>query len=853
VGTSTIEPALPVASDRTAPAREAGRPASRLAGMAFFTAVAVFFFLSGASGLIYQVAWVRILGLIFGVTVHAVSTVLAGFMAGLALGSYLAGRTAGRIRHPLRAYGLVECGIGLCGLLTPRAFAALRDAYPAINRAVEAQAATWAAGGPSGLGGDLLGGIASWLPSLVRWALAFGVLMVPTTLMGATLPVMLKSSLTQGSSLGRSVSLLYAVNTFGAIAGTAGAGFYLIAHYGVQASIHLAAALNLGVGLVAVALSFVIDAGGAGEARKTTDESAAGDRASSVVRSSSIVRQGAARALRQSPRQAVVYLAFAVSGLCGLGYEVIWFRLLSLFAFDNSTYAFTAMLAMVLLGIAAGSYALGPFMGRAGRRINWWIVFVLLEWGIGMLAIVSVTVLSHADAVIRWLVARWPALAPLTQRDDGWVALAAFVAIVPAMFLSGMTFPVAAMLFASEGEDASRRVGSLYAANVLGAIAGSLLAGFVLMPALASQRSLLLLAGASALAGAAVLWAAPAPRPKRRQGWRVPPWSGKAALTVVGTAGFALATQLTPDMYAPLQQARFPGKEVVWYREGLESTVTVVRDQQGLITLYTNARGQARDEVPLVTFHRLLGHLPLLLHPQPRRALIVGIGGGATAGAMTQHPGVEIDAVELSDAVIDAVRLFGHVNYRFFEHPNVHIRQADARNHLLISGRRYDVVSGDAIRPNDAGSATLYSAEYYRLVLQSLEDGGLMTQWIPPFSDYEYRLVIRTFLSVFPYATLWQDGDVLIGSNRPIRVDRAALARRFEHPQVRAALAAVGIPSADEFLRRFNAAEDELRRMVGDGPIITDDRPYIEFFRTLPRDHPPDMARYSRDVRQILR
>ncbi len=438
--------------------------------------------------------------------------------------------------------------------------------------------------------------------------------------------------------------------------------------------------------------------------------------------------------------------------------------------------------------------------------------------------------------------------------------LAAFVAIVPPMFLSGMTFPVASLLYTGgdgtpsgtpdggDGRrdgDSSRRVGTLYAANVVGAILGSTLAGFVLLPQLASQRSLVLLSVGSVLAGALVLWAAP----RRSLGLLA-----RGALTIAGGAVLLWATRVTPDMYERLQPARFPGKEVVWYREGLESTVTVVRDPaDGFITLYTNARGQARDEGPLVAFHRLLGHWPMLLHPRPERALIVGIGGGATSGAVAVHPGVHLDAVELSDAVIDAARLFGHVNHEFYSLPNVDLVQNDARNHLLLSGRRYSVISGDAIRPNDAGAATLYSLEYYQLCAAALEEDGLMTQWLPPFSDYQYKLILRTFLAAFPHATLWQDGDLLIGSKSPITVDRAALEARLRHPQVREDLAGAGIGGADEFLRRFNASTEELRVVAGEGPVITDDRPYLEYFRSLPVDEPPDMKRYSRDTRQVLR
>ncbi|MDQ3701108.1 MAG: hypothetical protein M3442_09340, partial [Chloroflexota bacterium] len=439
--TATVAPAdglvAGVAGTSRVPSRALPRASwgARLSTLTFIVAVVVFFFLSGASGLIYQVAWVRILSLIFGITVHAVSTVLAGFMAGLALGSVLAGRIAPRLRHPLRAYGVVECAIGATGVLTPWAFGWLRDVYPAINSSVETQAVAWS-------GSALLGGLAFWLPGIVRFAVAFGIMLVPTTLMGATLPIMLKSSLIQGQSLGRSVSLLYAINTFGAIAGTVGAGFYLIAGYGIQASILTAAVLNVAVGTASLLLSFVV---GKAVVGRTVDEtSSLGTDRGMAPRVVVPGRASLPLARQRRPwpwpgRTAVVSLAFGVSGLCALGYEVIWFRLLSLFAFDNSTYAFTVMLSTVLFGIAAGSYVIIPLMGRLARRINWWLVFAGLEWGIGILAILSITVLSNIDVVVARLTATWPGLATLTKSDDGWMLVAAGAAIVPPMFLSGMT------------------------------------------------------------------------------------------------------------------------------------------------------------------------------------------------------------------------------------------------------------------------------------------------------------------------------------------------------------------------------------------------------------------------------
>lgn len=810
--TPMMEESVALQAER-APARPLRLPSlARLSSVAtaqvgtllFILIIAIFFFASGASGLIYQVAWVRILSLIFGVTVQAVSAVLAGFMLGLAVGSYLAGRFSDRIKNPLIAYAFIEVGIGGTGLLTPWAFGLLRDAYPAIYRWSEGISATLGALGP-------LGAPAALLPDLIRLLLAFGILLIPTTLMGATLPVILRSTIVSGSSLGCSVSLLYAINTAGAIFGAVAAGFILIANSGVQGSIQTAAVINIAVGVASLLLAAIVN----------------------------LLTSSRTTGLSQS----AVFLAFGLSGFFALGYEVIWFRLLGIF-FENVTYSFTIMLAAVLFGIAVGSYVLGPVLGAFGRVVNWWIVFALLQFLIGLCALLSVRVLGNLEGAIQTLQG-WEWLRFVSQYEDYRSILAAVAAIAPAMFFSGMTFAVAATLYVGDREDAGRRVGTLYAANLVGSILGSAVAGFLLIPVLSSQRSLFLLATGSVLAGALVLWLAPR---------RSTHWAWKAGLTFVGGLVFWGAVQTTPDLYENVLATKFPNQEIVWYREGVENSVTVVRNPaDNFITLYTNSRGQARDEPALVEFHRLLGHMPMLVHPDPKRALIVGLGGGATAGAIAQYPGVQVDAAELSDAVIEAVRFFEHVNYAFFRLPNVTIRQADARNYLLLTNQRYDVVSGDAIRPNDAGSATLYSVEYYRLVASRLTDNGVMTQWIPPFSDYQYKMILRTFLTAFPYATLWQSGDLMIGSNSPITIERARLAARFADPKVAAALREAGITSPNDFLSRFNASADEVRARIGPGPIITDDRPYIEYFRSLPQDGPPDTSGYSRNIQPLLR
>jgi spermidine synthase len=250
----------------------------------------------------------------------------------------------------------------------------------------------------------------------------------------------------------------------------------------------------------------------------------------------------------------------------------------------------------------------------------------------------------------------------------------------------------------------------------------------------------------------------------------------------------------------------------------------------------------------VLRFHRLLGQLPLALHPDPRRALVIGLGGGATPGAMSRQAGVEIEVVELSTALVDGADRLRHVNDDVLRRPNVRLRVDDGRNYLLLASRRYDVITADIIRPFHAGAGNLYSAEYFRLASEALADDGLMAQWVDTSSETQYRLIVRTFQSVFPHTTAWADGRLLIGAKGPLRLDPGDYAQRLRDPAAREALAALGLDSADALLSLCTAGPDALRRLVGPGPLLTDDRPLIEYFLTLPPgDRPVDVARLRED------
>ncbi|MDQ3700633.1 MAG: fused MFS/spermidine synthase, partial [Chloroflexota bacterium] len=519
-----VEPAgHPIA--RPAPAAQSG-----VAGL-FLPGLLLLFTASGVSGLVYEVVWLRYLTLVFGVTIYAVSTVLTVFMGGLALGGYLAGRIADRLPRPLRAYGLIELAIAASALLTPPAFGLLNWVYRLIYPALPP---------------DLT------VLSLVRFVLACAILLVPTTLMGMTLPIVVRSSLGRSRSLGTSVSLLYACNTAGGITGAYLAAFVLIGTMGVWATTLTAALLNAVVGLAALVLDQRL---AAAPAPALTVPGAAGQRNRSrdlpVVDASSgsldsRVGQGGG-AMRW------LLAAFFVSGLASLAYQVIWTRILAIF-FEATTYAFNLILCTFLLGLAMGSSLIAPVINR---RANWLLIAAVLEWAIALTALLSIAVVGRLHDIVDGL-RGVPIAEHLVSGEQRATAVMAFITMFPTTVLLGAAFPIIMKLYAagasgtarrgtaddgaaiSAGVGSSdggvgRRLGRAYAANVCGAIAGSWAAGFVLIPLLGTQRSLILLAMGSAIVAAGLLRAAAPAR------FRI--MAPAAALATV------LVALLTPNMY----------------------------------------------------------------------------------------------------------------------------------------------------------------------------------------------------------------------------------------------------------------------------------------------------------------
>jgi spermidine synthase len=725
---------------------------------------------SGAAGLMYQVLWLRLLSLVFGVTAYAASTVLAGFMAGLAIGSLVAGRYAGRGKRPLRRFAIAEAAIAVTAMAS----------LPLFERLP-----TWYAGLHGLIDGDLL------TLTIARFAGAFVLLAVPTSIMGATLPLLTASALVGERRNAARISAVYAANTAGAIVGALATGMYLIGAIGVSASFFVAGACNLAAAFAAWRLS-LRDA-----ACAPVPDTATEPPAPAVV-------DAAVR------RAALVVLG--LSGFASLALEVVWFRILVLFI-PATSYAFTTMLAAVLFGLAAGSWVAARALLR---ERDWGAVLARVQIATALAIPVSV-------AILAWTYERgW--------RTTGQIQ-AAIVAIFPAALLMGVAFPIALRLWARRHDATGGReaplaqdVGTAYAVNVGGAIAGAILGGFVLLPTLGSRTSLLVCA-ALYLLSAAVLTVH---LPNRR----------RLALALgLAAPAFAAAAAVTPDPFqATLARRHGASDRIVWRSEGVQTTVSIHQQRQGRHVLYLDGLHQANDSPEMLRTHREIGHLPMVLHPHPERALVIGLGGGATAGAVSRHSS-QVDVVELSGGVRRAAELLAHANYNVLAQPHVRFRVDDGRNYLLTTTERYDVITADIIQPVHAGAGLLYSAEYFKLARNVLKDDGLMLQWVGHRPETQYRLMVRAFIAAFPHTTLWQGGTLLVGSKKPLRISRASFERHRQSPATRAALDAIGLRSFEDLTARFVAGSERLRAFIGAGEMLSDDRPRLEFHNSLPREH----------------
>jgi spermidine synthase len=734
---------------------------------------------SGCAALIYEIVWFQLLQLVIGSSAVSLGLLLAAYMGGLCLGSAALPRLVSTRHHPMRVYAYLELGIAAFGIIA-------LFGVPVIGR-------IYVAGATTGLVGLVL-----------RGAVAAGCLLPPTFLMGASLPAIARwvETTPRGVSW---LGLLYSANVAGAVTGCVLAGFYLLRIHDMAFATYIAAAINLAVALLALAL-----------ASRTANWKGADD--------------DERRHVQRAPGAVFIYAAIAFSGLTALGAEVVWTRLLSLLL-GATVYTFSIILAVFLTGLWAGSSA-GSFFARRVRDPR----LALAGCQILLAAAIAWTAFTLAYVLPWWPVDPWLGINPWVNFDLDLTRT--IRAIFPATLLWGASFPLALAAAAANREDPGRLTGEVYAANTAGSIVGALAFSLVLIPVIGTQSSqqvLIWLAAAAAVVAVA-------------------PMVSKNAMTFAGISvcTLLLAWGLAATVGAVPWQAIAYGRRVapilrglylsfdaearlLFVGEGINSSVVITQrgDQK---FFYVSGKSEASSARLDMRLQRMMGHLPALLHPSPHSVLVVGFGAGVTAGSFVPYPDVSSIAIcELEPLIPPASdEFFGKENNQVLRDPRTRVVYDDARHYILTTPDKFDVITTDPIHPWVKGTSTLYSKEYYELVKSHLNPGGVAAQWLPIYESDEdtVKTELATFFSVFPNATVWSnylDGDgydlVMLGGAdaAPINVD--ALQRRLSqagYAGVSASLADVGFHSAVDLLATYAGRAQDLAPMVTNAQINED-------------------------------
>jgi spermidine synthase len=770
-------------------------PAPLPASQRFLPLLLLLFVGSGCSALIYEIVWFQLLQLVIGSSAVSLGVLLGTFMGGMCLGSLVLPRVISPDRHPLRVYALLELGVGACGLL-------ILFGVPYAGRLyVE-------------IVGHGLSGI------LLRGVICGACLLLPTLLMGATLPAVARliESTPQGVSW---LGFFYGGNIAGAVFGCLLAGFYLLRVHDMATATYVAAAINGAVALLGYALAELTPHEAPAPSERTTRSLAA-------------------------PGSWLVYLAIGLSGMCALGAEVVWTRVLSLLL-GATVYTFSIILAVFLVGLGLGS-SIGAFLARSGKRPR------LLLAGCQLLLAGAIAWTAY---MITESLPKWPIEPSLSQNfglSEGlWLHFQLDVvrclwAVLPATILWGASFPLALASVAAPGQDPGRLTGGVYAANTAGAISGALVSSLFLIAQLGTRVSQQVLIGLSATTAVVMLvsWLWPSTGDASVKGesrWL----SLVGRVTLPASLGVvvpltALLIWTVPEVpwqlvaYGRQMPSRMGEAEKEFMGEGMNSSVAVTLRGKTWRNFHVSGKIEASTLPEDMRLQRMLGHVSALVHPRPRSVLVVGCGAGVTAGCFVLHPDVErIVICEIEPLIPQVVaNYFGPENYDLLRDKRVEVVYDDARHFVLTTREKFDVITSDPIHPFVKGSATLYTTEYFELCKQRLNPGGVVTQWVPLYeSDFDtVKSEFATFFDAFPDGTVWGNtvnGDgydvVLLGQGEPTRIDIDALEERMQrhdHADVAKSLQDVGFAGALELLATYGGRGPDLRDWLKDAEINRD-------------------------------
>lgn len=747
-----------------------------------FLLLLICFFVSGFAALLYQTAWTREFAFLFGTSELAVVAVLAAYMAGLALGAAVAARFVRRLTRPVLAYGVLELGIAIGALCVPLLIQLVQGLYIAVAGGLEAPPETMSLG-----------------TALFHLVGSFIVLVPCTALMGATLPLLARYAVSDDAQVGPRIGVLYAVNTFGAIAGTLVAAFFFLPAFGLRQTVYIGIAGNAVVFLAAWALAH-------GIAGMPPDESADAPR---------------------GPRFHWILPAMTVSGIVSFVYEVLWTRLLGQIL-GGSTAAFASMLSSFLLGIALGSALAARFAtSRAAAARG----FALVQLGAGLLgyaAFRSAELLPDLAAAV--------GANPATPAPG---AAAAGIVLLPVTLCIGATFPFGVRLLARDAEEAAAVSGRVYAWNTVGSILGAILAGFFLLPTLGLENTALVGVLTSLVLGLlAAILSAP----------RHTILAGACAVALLVTAIVGLPRPEGLLLHSAISGTRMNGS-IYYLGVGRSATVTVTESPRGW-KLFTNGlpeSGVDRPEMPNLRFHETawLSLLPTAARPQTEEMLIIGLGGAQTLSATAQTVRA-IDVIELEEEVVIANKRIPRPTDPFAD-PRLSLRLGDARGAMNLSDKTYDAIVSQPSHPWTSGASHLYTREFFELVDTKLEPGGIFVQWIGQgFVDVPlFGSLAAAMTDVFEYVHVYRPVPaalVFVASQEPIDLHESG-PRALE--LARDDFSRQGIDDVEDLLAALTLDADGVRAFGEGRPLNTDDHNRLATTRLPPANRQTNRAAFE--------
>jgi spermidine synthase len=754
-------------------------PASTVGSQAYLPLLVLLFIGSGFAALIYEIVWLQMLSLIVGSSAISLGVLLGTFMGGMCIGSLLLPRYIPPGQHPLRVYGLLEAGIAGFGILMLVLLPVAGGLYTAI-------------GGPGMLG------------LFVRGLFCAICLLPPTILMGATLPAIARwvETTPRGVSW---LGFFYGGNIVGAVIGCLVAGFYLLRVHDVTTATLVAAVANI-----------VVAAAGIGLSRTTpyTPPAAQSSKAEPVAASGAWS----------------IYATITLSGMSALGAEVVWTRLLSLML-GATVYTFSLILATFLIGLGIGS-SVGAVLARSLKNPRAALAWcqLLLTAGIAWAAWMMTEVLPY-----------WP-VNPQLPTNPVFIFQLDFTrslwTVLPAACLWGASFPLALASVAARGRDPGRLVGTVYAANTVGGIVGAMMASLVLIPALGTQQSeriLIALAALSAVIAGLVAWRETVGVLKAQV--RGAAW---AVLAVALAAMFGSGIVPVPPILVAYGRYAVTWLdshgEFIFVGEGMNSSMAVSRLSNGVLNYHNAGKVQASSEPQDMRLQRMLGHLTTLVPKSPKRVLVIGCGAGVTAGAVSISPAVEhVTIAEIEKLVPFVVSTyFAEHNYDVVRNPKVQVQVDDARHFLLTTKEKFDAITSDPFDPWVKGAATLYTKEFFEVMKQHLNPGGVVTVFVQLYESGmpAVKSEIATFLEAFPNGMVFGNTHrgggydvVLLGQVEPTKIDLDEMDRKLtspEYAQVAQSLGEIGFTSAVDLLGTWAGEGSTLKPWLADAQVNRD-------------------------------